>query len=122
MTEVKRTTTPDGAAATPNVRREMSKSGRLPGDPVGDTPTRDSNAKPKTVVSQDNDKGKPKGVNKEVWEQARHNAESMGGLHGVDDEQRDRLIRIQYDKIAANDKQVHEWAGGSGILGDDGSK
>lgn len=119
MDDVKRTTTPAGQPATPNVQREMAKTGRQPGDGVGDTPRReDRTAGVETRTAQTNDDGKPKSVNKEVWEAAEHAAVNMGGFSGVDQAGKDRLIRKQYDQMVQNDKTTKEWAGKDGILGD----
>lgn len=123
MVDVKKTETPDGTPATPNVQREMAKTGRLPGDPVGANPKPDPRAKAEVSTIKDkSETGKPSNVDEDAWEQARHAAENMGGLSGVSDEQRDALIRKQYDNITESQDQLHKWAGDSGILGDDGSK
>jgi hypothetical protein len=119
--DAKRTETPDGTPATPNVRREMDRTGRLPGHGVGDSAKpHDDRPKAKTVAvkSEDEDTGVPKNVNKEVWAQAEHAALNQGGLNGVDEQGRNKLIRSKYDQMIENDRATKKWAGENGVLGD----
>lgn len=114
--DAKKTGTPDGTPATPNVQHETAKTGREPGDGVGDSP------KQKSIPVKDpkskEPSNAPKDVDEDVWAQARHAAENMGGLHGVDEAGREALIRGQYDQMVENDKQTKRWGGDGGVLGD----
>lgn len=74
--------------------------------------------KPKLGAKADDTSSTPKDVNKEVWAEAEHSAVNMGGFSGVDKKGREALIRVQYDKMIAQDKQDKEWAGKDGVLGD----
>lgn len=118
--QIKRTTADGASAATPNVRREMQRTGRLPGDGVGDTPQPASvpPAKPQTETTGKKDEGVPKNVNKELWAQAESNALNGGGFAGMDEKAKTALIREQYDQMVENDKKTKAWAGDGGILGD----
>lgn len=110
---VKRTDTPSGQSATPNVQREIKRTGRQPGDGVGDTATVTNPAVPA-----------PKGSSPSLWQEAERAATNMGGFSGIDKEGRQKLIQEQYDKMVESDKQTKRWAYGSekvvegGILGD----
>lgn len=65
----------------------------------------------------------PSGTNKDLWEQAEHAWLNQSGGSGVSDPKaRQEAIRVYYDQMIANDKQIKEWGGGSGILGDIGEK
>lgn len=111
-----RTVTPSGQAATPNTQEETAKTGRQPGDGVGDSATvsKDTSTSQTTGTA-------PSGVNKEVWEQARLQVSDTFG--GLDEKAQTDAIQARYDSMIASDKQVKDWAGGDKeILGDIGQK
>lgn len=112
-----RTVTPGGQAATPNVQKETAKTGRQPGDGVGDTATVNKD----TSTAKTTSSTTPSKVNKEVWEQARLQVKDTFG--GLDEKAQNDAIQARYDSMLASDKQVKDWAGGDKeILGDVGQK
>lgn len=111
-----KTETAGGTPATPNVRREMSRTGREPGEGVGDSTPSAGTA---GIGSSGNRRtSAPSGADKDLWSEAERQWRNQGGGAGVDTEAKQAAIQDRYDQMVENDKSLKKWAGEDGILGD----
>lgn len=96
---------------TPQQKKFEKATGKDSDSAVGDV-KKPAPTKPET------DPIVPKGVNKEVWEQAQGQVIDQSGSSGVSQKGLEIQTQERYDKMVEQDKRDKEWAGKGGILGD----